>query len=32
MEEGIDVFAEGVDELVAEFHDRGKEGLTLGAL
>jgi aarF domain-containing kinase len=25
-------FAKGIDELVGEFHDRRKEGLTLGAV
>ena len=29
---GIDVFAEGIEEIVSEFHDRRKEGLTLGAV
>lgn len=30
--EDIDAFARGVEEIVAEFHDRRKEGLTLGAV
>ena len=29
---GIDMFSEGVGEIVSEFHDRRKEGLTLGAV
>jgi len=29
---GIDAFAGGIAELVSEFHDRRKEGLTLGAV
>jgi hypothetical protein len=32
MEEDVDVFTRGVNEMVAAFHDRGKEGLTLGTL
>eukprot|EP00934_Nitzschia_sp_Nitz4_P001785 Nitzschia sp. Nitz4//scaffold114_size70088//7849//9373//NITZ4_005968-RA/size70088-augustus-gene-0.0-mRNA-1//1//CDS//3329533396//1785//frame0 len=29
---GVDAFANGVAEIVSEFHDRRKEGLTLGAV
>lgn len=29
---GVDAFAQGVGEIVSEFHDRRKEGLTLGAV
>lgn len=29
---GVDAFAKGVGEIVSEFHDRRKEGLTLGAV
>ena len=29
---GVDAFAEGVQDIVSEFHDRRKEGLTLGAV
>jgi aarF domain-containing kinase len=29
---GVDAFAKGVQEIVSEFHDRRKEGLTLGAV
>lgn len=32
VEGGVDSFARGVAELVSEFHDRRKEGLTLGAV
>jgi aarF domain-containing kinase len=32
VEGGVDAFAKGIDELVSEFHDRRKEGLTLGAV
>jgi aarF domain-containing kinase len=32
VEGGVDAFAKGIDELVGEFHDRRKEGLTLGAV
>jgi aarF domain-containing kinase len=32
VEGGIDAFARGVGELVSEFHDRRKAGLTLGAV
>jgi aarF domain-containing kinase len=31
-EGGLDAFAAGIGDLVAEFHDRRKEGLTLGAV
>jgi len=31
-EGGVDEFARGIEELVSEFHDRRKEGLTLGAV
>jgi len=30
--DGIDLFAERIEEIVSEFHDRRKEGLTLGAV
>lgn len=29
---GVDAFAQGIAELVSEFHDRRKDGLTLGAV
>lgn len=29
---GVDAFAKGVEDIVSEFHDRRKEGLTLGAV
>lgn len=29
---GIDAFAKGVEDIVSEFHDRRKQGLTLGAV
>lgn len=29
---GVDAFAKGVEAIVSEFHDRRKEGLTLGAV
>lgn len=29
---GTDMFAQGIGEIVSEFHDRRKEGLTLGAV
>eukprot|EP00980_Cylindrotheca_fusiformis_P003612 scaffold812_cov124-Cylindrotheca_fusiformis.AAC.4 len=29
---GVDAFAKGVQEIVSEFHDRRREGLTLGAV
>jgi aarF domain-containing kinase len=29
---GVDEFANGIEQLVSEFHDRRKEGLTLGAV
>lgn len=29
---GVDAFATGVQDIVSEFHDRRKEGLTLGAV
>lgn len=29
---GVDAFAKGVGEIVSEFHDRRREGLTLGAV
>jgi len=29
---GVDLFSEGIGEIVSEFHDRRKEGLTLGAV
>eukprot|EP00532_Pseudo-nitzschia_australis_P008436 CAMPEP_0168164238 /NCGR_PEP_ID=MMETSP0139_2-20121125/828_1 /TAXON_ID=44445 /ORGANISM="Pseudo-nitzschia australis, Strain 10249 10 AB" /LENGTH=502 /DNA_ID=CAMNT_0008081237 /DNA_START=322 /DNA_END=1828 /DNA_ORIENTATION=- len=29
---GIELFSEGIGEIVSEFHDRRKEGLTLGAV
>ena len=29
---GVDAFAHGVEEIVSEFHERRKEGLTLGAV
>lgn len=32
VEGGVDAFAQGIEELVSEFHDRRKEGLTLGAV
>lgn len=32
MEGGVDAFARGISELVSEFHDRRREGLTLGAV
>ena len=32
VEGGIDAFANGVAQLVSEFHDRRKSGLTLGAV
>jgi len=32
VEGGIDAFASGVEELVSEFHDRRREGLTLGSV
>lgn len=32
MEGGVEAFASGIQELVSEFHDRRKEGLTLGAV
>jgi aarF domain-containing kinase len=32
VEGGVDAFAGGIQELVSEFHDRRKEGLTLGAV
>jgi len=31
-EDGVDKFASGVSALVSEFHDRRREGLTLGAV
>lgn len=30
--DGIDKFSKGIEEIVSEFHDRRKEGLTLGAV
>jgi aarF domain-containing kinase len=32
VEGGVDAFAKGVEEIVSEFHDRRKQGLTLGAV
>lgn len=32
VEGGVEAFAQGIDEIVAEFHDRRKKGLTLGAV
>jgi aarF domain-containing kinase len=32
VEGGVDAFASGVEEIVSEFHDRRKQGLTLGAV
>jgi aarF domain-containing kinase len=32
VEGGVDAFANGVEEIVSEFHDRRKQGLTLGAV
>lgn len=32
IEGGVDAFATGISELVSEFHDRRREGLTLGAV
>jgi len=32
VEGGVDAFANGVEDIVSEFHDRRKQGLTLGAV
>jgi aarF domain-containing kinase len=32
MEGGVDAFANGIAEIVSEFHDRRKQGLTLGSV
>lgn len=32
VEGGVDAFANGVEEIVSEFHDRRRQGLTLGAV
>lgn len=32
VEGGVDAFAKGVEDIVSEFHDRRKQGLTLGAV
>eukprot|EP00978_Attheya_sp_CCMP212_P004709 scaffold10348_cov54-Attheya_sp.AAC.2 len=32
VEGGVDAFAKGIEDIVSEFHDRRKKGLTLGAV